>query len=491
MAELCRKVVISGDKLSKIPYFSEVYPGFSTDGIRVSFSIPTKCVLVPSTIVEFSDVTEVEAVEGERNIVLVEKKKKPRRYVFPKKLYRDFSKLYVEPLKRGEAPFSSGVVFAGAPGTGKTTLAKLTARVLGIPTYSIAPTILSKWVGESEQRLRDVIDEALRTKPSIIILDDAEWILNPRNLADSDAGHTSLVWINLHNILFDAMQDITNREEPVLFIATTNVKLSEIDEAFRRYGRFGETLLFPLPDYEALYTVLRDYVDEPTAVRLAKMAVNAGLSTADAIGLAMRIRYGVEPEIKERVGRGYRRVHVEHIPDFEKVFKYFPKETFEKRSRLWLPLQEDMALAVATQILYSAGKTVMYIVDPRHVVEAVHLANITGSGIIISSALDDQILDYVHKNANTPVIYVGETPPRLSPFYPLYGLDALKQIVGTKPLVHAVAKMHDVEVSDDLMRKIENKATDTRALKAILSTIVSLGTINEAILADIDKKQWV
>ena len=483
---ICRKVFVDCDRVSRLPYGKIVYNGWCGDGVRVIYVYPSpKCVLAPTTIISFSETVSIVEKPLRNNIALIVEKRggKRKKYVYPRKTYLEFKKLYVEPILNGEPPFSSGVVFAGAPGTGKSTLATLIAQKLGIPTYVIDPTIQSKWVGDSEQRLMNVIEEAKQNAPSLVIMDDAEWILSPRSLA---GGEKELqVLVNMQNILFKQLQEITDKELNVLFIATTNVKLSEIDEAFKRYGRFGETILFPLPDYEAVYEVLREIVDEATAVRLARMAVNSGLNMADALGLAKRVKHGLEPEIKEKTGRGYKRIYVEKIEGFEKIFMFFPKEVFEKRSRIYVPGQEDVITAVVTQILYSAEKTVLQIIDPRHVIEAVHMANITGSGIIVSSLLDPLILDYIHKNADTPVIYVGESPPRYVPYHMFYPLPNLKRIVGYKPIVEAVAKMYNVDIPDNLWRKIENASVSDKTFEEILKTMISLGVLTEKIISTI------
>ena len=110
------------------------------------------------------------------------------------------------------------------------------------------------------------------------------------------------------------------------------------------------------------------------------------------------------------------------------------------------------------------------------------MANLTGSGIIIPSILDPSILDYVHKNADVPVIYVGMVPPKYVPYYTFYDLETLKRIVGSEAIVKAVAKMYNVDIPEDLMRRIKSIAVDKKAFENILVTMVSLGVITEEIL---------
>ena len=119
----------------------------------------------------------------------------------------------------------------------------------------------------------------------------------------------------------------------------------------------------------------------------------------------------------------------------------------------------------------------------RHTLAAVHYANLTGSGILVSSALDVSILDYIHKNSETPVVYIGEFPPKLVPYYTFYALEWLKDIVGWKPIIDAVAYMYDVDIPKDLWGKIERIAKTSQLLEPLLKVMVSLGVVNERVLS--------
>lgn len=82
-----------------------------------------------------------------------------------------------------------GFLFHGAPGTGKTLLAKAIANETKANFYYVsAPSILNKWVGASEKRLRDVFAEARKDPPSLLFIDEIDSIGRSRNGESNDGG---------------------------------------------------------------------------------------------------------------------------------------------------------------------------------------------------------------------------------------------------------------------------------------------------------------
>lgn len=485
---ICRKVVVDTDRLNRLPYFERIRRGYSRTGVKILFTVPRECVLAPTTQIEFSEYTEIRVKELERNMLLqVSTRNNTEYYVYPKTVYREIRKLYIDKLINGEKPYTTGVILAGAPGTGKSTLATLVAKYVGIPTYYIDPTIINKYIGDTEKMLKHTIHEARENQPSIIILDDAEWIMKPRSLAGGSSTEETdfkATLTNMKNIIFNQMQEIANNNEQVLFIATTNLKITEIDPAFKRGSRFGNTLFIPLPDYEAVHTILELKLgDKEKIEHYTRMFVNMGLNMDDVIKQAERIREGFEPKFDTTSGRGYKRIYTDIVEEFKKVFKYIPEKVMHRRSRIYIPMPEDIGVAIAVQLLYNAGRTAIQIVDQRYIEEAVHTANVTESGIIVSSLLHPSILDYIHKNTDTPVFYVGQAPPKNVIYYAPFDLDVLRMILGSMPLVKAVAGMYGVSITPQLWKQIENTVSNsTRKLRRLLKAIVTLGVIDNKIL---------
>ncbi|KAJ1844690.1 TAT-binding protein-like protein 7, AAA ATPase, partial [Coemansia sp. RSA 2708] len=149
-----------------------------------------------------------------------------------------------------------GVLFHGAPGTGKTLMARALAQSCA---KGSGPTIaffmrrgadcLSKYVGEAERQLRRLFEAARRFEPSIVFFDELDG-LAPARSARQDQVHTSVVTTLL--ALLDGIDD----RGQVVVIGATN-RPDSIDSALRRPGRFDREMLFRLPNAEARRRILR------------------------------------------------------------------------------------------------------------------------------------------------------------------------------------------------------------------------------------------
>jgi len=496
----CSKVVLScrGPRRG-VPFWTRVSAGMEFDGCEVVFAHPAECYLAPGTEISYTPAwCTYEEVELENNMKIVEVCEKRRSvYAYPKKSYMELKKLYIEPLSKGRFPHNTGVILAGPPGVGKSALARLVASMLGIPSYEVTPdVVLQKFVGESEKAIRNTISSAKATAPSLVIIDDAERLLTARKLASREEG--THVLLNVQNILFQEMQEIWNKQIPVLFIASTNVKPTELDPAFMRHGRFGDPIFIPLPDYEALYTVLAEGEGLPRdeADRLARKFINMGLSVADAIGMVRQMKAGLEPKPKTS-GRGYARVITDLPPEdvehFRGLFELIPEPVFLRSSRLYMPMHEDIATAIIAQVAYHVKKPAIRLVDIRHYDEAVHTANMLEGILVVPTSTPDGVQQYVYYNASTCVVFAGERPP----VFPAFTLPSLEVLVDFIKkwivLVKALASYKGIQVTEDLLMKIEEKVRgNTGTLKYLLNIMATLSYINEGIVADLRsyKGRW-
>lgn len=130
----------------------------------------------------------------------------------------------------------------GAPGTGKTLLAKAVANESEANFISVkGPELLSKWVGESEKAIREVFKKAAQSSPTIIFFDEIDSIA-PRRGASSDSNVTERVVNQLLTEIdgLEALQDI-------VVIGATN-RPDMLDTALLRPGRFDRIILTPVPD---------------------------------------------------------------------------------------------------------------------------------------------------------------------------------------------------------------------------------------------------
>ncbi len=147
-----------------------------------------------------------------------------------------------------EAP--KGVLLHGPPGTGKTLLAKAVANETQANFYSIGgPEIMSKFYGESEERLREVFKEAQENAPSIIFIDEIDSIAPKREEVSGE------VEKRVVSQLLTIMDGLEGRGK-VVVIGATN-RPNALDPALRRPGRFDREIEIGLPDRNGRLQVLQ------------------------------------------------------------------------------------------------------------------------------------------------------------------------------------------------------------------------------------------
>ncbi len=144
-----------------------------------------------------------------------------------------FTRLGVDPPK--------GVLLHGPPGTGKTRLAQAVANESDAEFFIInGPEIMGSAYGESEKRLREVFEEAEKSQPAIVFIDEIDSITPKRERTQGEAEKRLVAQLLT---LMDGLQARTN----LVVIAATN-RPDAIDEALRRPGRFDREIVVGVPD---------------------------------------------------------------------------------------------------------------------------------------------------------------------------------------------------------------------------------------------------
>ncbi len=173
---------------------------------------------------------------------LGEQVKKVREMVeLPMKHPELFKKLGIVPPK--------GILLYGPPGTGKTLLAKAVANEAQVHfIYVSAPEIMGKFVGEAEERVRNLFKDAQENAPSIIFIDEIDSIAPKRDEVVGEVERRVVAQI------LSLMDGLEGRGEVIVMAATNRV--NSIDEALRRPGRFDREIEFTVPDKKAREQIL-------------------------------------------------------------------------------------------------------------------------------------------------------------------------------------------------------------------------------------------
>ncbi len=152
-----------------------------------------------------------------------------------------FTRLGVDPPK--------GVLLHGPPGTGKTRLAQAVANESDAEFFTInGPEIMGSAYGESEKRLREVFEEAERSQPAIVFIDEIDSIAPKRQNVSGEAEKRLVAQLLT---LMDGLQSRAN----LVVIAATN-RPDAIDEALRRPGRFDREIVIGVPDEKGRREIL-------------------------------------------------------------------------------------------------------------------------------------------------------------------------------------------------------------------------------------------
>lgn len=211
----------------------------------------------PAGIVRINDETEVEV--RPESVEIIEKKVPDVTYDDVGGLKQEISKVreMIElPLRHPEIfdrlgiDPPRGVLLHGAPGTGKTLLAKAVANESGSNFVAInGPEVMSKYVGEAEKKIRDLFKEAEENAPTVIFIDEIDAIAPKREEVTGEVERRVVAQIL-------ALMDGLKERGKVIVIGATN-RPDALDQALRRPGRFDREIELRVPDRDGRYEILQ------------------------------------------------------------------------------------------------------------------------------------------------------------------------------------------------------------------------------------------
>ena len=186
-----------------------------------------------------------------------------------------FQRLGIEPPK--------GVLLHGPPGTGKTLLAKAVANESEANFILLnGPEIMSKFYGESEKKIRDIFEEAEKTAPTIIFIDELDAIAPKREEVQGEVERRVVSQIL-------TMMDGLKSRGKVIVIGATN-RINAIDPALRRPGRFDREIEVGVPRKDGRLQILKIHTRGMPLTKTVKLdelaAVTHGFVGADLESLA-------------------------------------------------------------------------------------------------------------------------------------------------------------------------------------------------------------
>ena len=179
----------------------------------------------------------------------------------------------------------SGVLMVGAPGTGKTLLARAIAGEASVPFYTISGSdFVEMFVGVGASRVRDMFEQAKKNAPCIIFIDEIDAVGRHRG-AGLGGGHDEREQ-TLNQLLVE--MDGFEGNEGVIVIAATN-RPDVLDPALLRPGRFDRQVVVPLPDIRGREQILKVHIRKIAASDNVKPNIIArgtpGFSGADLANL--------------------------------------------------------------------------------------------------------------------------------------------------------------------------------------------------------------
>ncbi len=240
-----------------------------------------------------------------------------------------------------------GILMYGPPGCGKSLMAEATAGEAGVPFFHVkASSLKSKYVGETEQNITRLFEEARKHEAAILFFDEFEALGSDRSKASFDFER------NFVSQLLTELDGVGAKDQRLLVIAATNLPW-EIDLALRRDGRFGTVLFIPPPDAEARRELLQNLLKSCPShgIDIEELVTKTeGFSGAEIKGIVDRAK---DIPLKEFLKTKKLRpvFHADMLANLKKVHptakKWFSDAKQKLKTAVDDPLFEDMSRVVS------------------------------------------------------------------------------------------------------------------------------------------------
>lgn len=207
--------------------------------------------------------------KGDLNNDTINQKENKKRNITPRNItFKDIAGLKEEKFELEEvvdflknpqkykqmgAKIPKGILLSGAPGTGKTLLAKALAGEAGVAFLpSSGAEFVEKYVGVGARRIRALFEQARKEAPCIIFIDEIDAIGSERNSSENTIEHNQ----TLEQLLIEMDGFESSEADGIVVVAATN-RIESLDKALLRPGRFDRQIVVSLPDVKGREEILK------------------------------------------------------------------------------------------------------------------------------------------------------------------------------------------------------------------------------------------
>jgi ATPases of the AAA+ class len=380
---------------------------------------PSPCLLAPVTEIKISEPVKISVEEFEEDVeVTVSAGDNETYYVYPKNVWERIYE-YVDSFVAKGHPEEPAMILIGPPGTGKSSMMRILSDMMGVYTVEVEPeSALSMWLGQSEKNLRRMFEEAEANSPSMVLFDEAEWILSKTSVVRRSLSDNT--FLNMKTILKRKIDEYGKKKEPILTIFASNISEEDIEETMIRSGRAYRPIFVPLPDWHGIKRIIERYFPEKRdeSEKLATIMLNAGLSMADVMRVMKTYVRTGKIKIEEMRTRGYSRLFMSpELAGDASVQRYLreivDRYDLERVSRHPNPkIFMECSYHVCGPILAAAlvaivRRPVMTVTDVRYIDEALDMSRSINSMLLVPSDFMPRDVVQNMLSQKTSTIFIG------------------------------------------------------------------------------------